>query len=86
MWASSFKTRSIEFLNEIHKDTNGIGASSSKALSIEFLKKSMMNLMELGPPINKDSHGTFASSSEALSIEFLTEINQDYNGIGASHQ
>jgi hypothetical protein len=36
MWASSSKAFCIEFLAEIHKDSNGIWASSSRALCIKF--------------------------------------------------
>jgi hypothetical protein len=50
-----------------------MGASSSKACSIDFLIENA-----------EDSNEIRASSSEACSIEFRIEINDDYNGIGAS--
>jgi hypothetical protein len=68
MWASSSKACSIEFLIEIHKDSNGIGASSYKACSVEFLIQT-----------GKDSNGMWASSSKSCSLEFLIEIN--YTGV-----
>jgi hypothetical protein len=56
-----------------NKDSNGIGASSSEACSIQFLIE-----------INKDYKRMWAPSSKAFSIEFLIEINTDSNGMWAS--